>query len=254
MSQDESPTKDCNTVIVPVRIVGDSLRLNIEEHSEVYYPTVSITHTIIPEPELAEPKTETPVPLSETVEKLDETPKLKRSILKTILSMFGTFITAAAATIAVVLVGVKIVGIKTFTVLSGSMEPDYPVGSMIYVRPKDYKELKVGDVISYVANNEKTIVTHRIVDIVVDEKDPEVLRFKTKGDANSSADANLVHYKNVIGTPTIAIPYLGYFAHTIQQPPGIYIALVVGTLLLAWAFLPGTLEERRKTARKSIAN
>lgn len=137
--------------------------------------------------------------------------------------------------------------------MSGSMEPEYPVGAMIYVRPVDYKDLKVGDVISYVANDDKVVVTHRISEIVVDENDSSVLRFRTKGDANATADGKLVHYKNVLGTPVIVIPYIGYFVHNIQQPPGIYIALVAGTLLLAWTFLPGTLEERRKTARKSVA-
>ena len=137
--------------------------------------------------------------------------------------------------------------------MSGSMEPEYPVGSMIFVKPTNYYDLKIGDVISFVASDDKTVVTHRIAEIKVDEKDASVWRFATKGDANEVNDSNLVHYKNVLGTPVITIPLIGYFAHDIQQPPGLYIALVAGTLLLAWTFLPGTLEERRKTARKSVA-
>ena len=184
-----------------------------------------------------------PVPASE--------PK-RRSFLKIWILRFGTLLTAAVALLALTLVGTKFAGFKAFTVMSGSMEPEYPVGAMIYVRPVDYKSLKIGDVISYVANSDNTIVTHRIVAIETDEKDSSVLRFKTQGDNNNSADAKLVHYKNVLGTPIITIPYLGYIAYNVQQPPGIYIALVVGTLLLAWTFLPGTLEERRKTARESM--
>jgi len=118
----------------------------------------------------------------------------------------------------------------------------------IIVSGRDFATMK-----KVVADNNKTIVTHRIVAIETDEKDSSVLRFKTQGDANASADAKLVHYKNVLGTPIVTIPYLGYIAHGVQQPPGIYIALVVGTLLLAWTFLPGTLEERRKTARNNVA-
>lgn len=163
----------------------------------------------------------------------------------------GTVATVIVAIVALALVGLRIAGFRTFTVMSGSMEPDYPVGAMIYVKPVDYKSLKVGDVISFVANNDKTVVTHRIDEIAVDENDSEVWRFRTKGDANTTADAQLVHYKNVIGTPVTVIPYIGYLAHNIQQPPGIYIALVVGSLLLAWTFLPGTLEGRRKTARNT---
>ena len=174
----------------------------------------------------------------------------RRSLLR---SRVGTIVVAAVAMVAVVLVGLRLAGFRTFTVMSGSMEPQYPVGGMVYVKPVDYQSLEVGDVISFVANDEKTVVTHRIVDIEIDKTDATVRRFKTKGDANSSVDSGLVHYRNVLGTPIITIPFIGYFAHSIQQPPGIYIALVVGTLLLAWTFLPGTLEERRKTARKSVA-
>jgi signal peptidase len=165
----------------------------------------------------------------------------------------SSVLVAIIAVVAVALVGMRIMGYRTFTVISGSMSPEYPVGSLIYVKPVNYYDLKKGDVISYVANDNKTVVTHRIVDIQVDEKDASVWRFVTQGDANNTPDAKAVHYKNVLGTPIITIPFIGYFVHNVQQPPGIYIALVVGTLLLAWTFLPGTLEERRKTARKSVA-
>ena len=175
-----------------------------------------------------------------------------RMIRKWVLRV-GTAVTMAVLLVAVALVGMKLAGFQAFTVMSGSMEPDYPVGSLLYVRPVEYQDLKVGDVISYMIDNENTIVTHRIVGIEVDKEDASVRRFKTKGDANALTDARLVHYKNVLGMPVVVIPFMGYFAHNIQQPPGIYIVLVVGTLLLAWTFLPGTLEGRRKTASKSVA-
>ena len=142
-------------------------------------------------------------------------------------------------------------GVQVFTVLSGSMEPEYPTGSLIYVRPVDTDELETGDVITFMLDAE-TVATHRIVEIVPAADDPTTLRFRTKGDANDAVDGSLVHYKNVLGTPIITIPLIGYVAHNIQQPPGVYIMLVVGTLLLAWTFLPGTLEGRRKTASKSV--
>ncbi|MBR3594787.1 signal peptidase I [Candidatus Saccharibacteria bacterium] len=229
-------------------------KIPVVVYSEIFYPKFSVSRTRVIPVNFVEDPTETPAPiLTTTVTKFADTSAPKRSRFKLLRSKLGTLATAAVAILAVALVGAKILGFRTFTVMSGSMEPDYPVGSMIYVQPADYKSLQVGDVISYVANNDKTVVTHRIVGIEVDEKDPTVLRFRTQGDANSSPDAALVHYKNVLGTPILTIPYLGYIAHNIQQPPGIYITLVAGTLLLAWTFLPGTLEERRKTARKSVA-
>ena len=177
----------------------------------------------------------------------------KRFNGKKVWHVLSTAAVTGVAVLAVALIGMRLLGLKAFTIMSGSMEPNYPVGAMIYVQPKDYKELQIGDTISFVANENGTVVTHRIVDIAIDEKDANVWRFKTQGDANDTADAKLVHYKNVIGTPIVTIPFIGYVAYNIQRPPGIYITLVVGTLLLAWTFLPGTLEGRRKTARKSIA-
>ncbi len=189
---------------------------------------------------------------SDTLEKMGESSR-KRKSYKKWGSRFGMIVTAVIVVFSVVLVGMKIAGFKAFTVMSGSMSPEFPVGALIYVKPVDYYSLREGDVISFVANDDNTVVTHRIVGIEVDKNDSSVWRFKTKGDANETPDAKLVHYKNVIGTPVIVAPVIGYIVHNIQQPPGIYIALVVGTLLLAWTFLPDTLEGRRKTARKSVA-
>ena len=65
-----------------------------------------------------------------------------------------------------------------------------------------------------------TVATHRIVEVVPDENDSSVVRFRTKGDANDAVDGSLVHYKNVLGKPIATIPNLGYFANYIQHPPG----------------------------------
>ena len=86
--------------------------------------------------------------------------------------------------------------------------------------------------------DEDTVATHRIVEVIPDAADPETLRYRTKGDANDSEDGSLVHYKNVIGSPVFTIPGLGYFASYIQKPPGTYVALSAGAILLMLVFLP----------------
>lgn len=186
--------------------------------------------------------------LAEVVKKTEE-PRRRQKGLKVWFLRAGSIMVGLLAVVAVVLAGTRLLGFRTFTVMSGSMEPEYPVGAMVYVRPVNYQELKVGDVISYVADDEKTVITHRIVKIEADKKDNSVLRFQTKGDSNNVADAKMVHYKNVLGVPIMTIPMVGYVAHGVQRPPGIYIMLVAGTLLLAWAFLPSTLEERRRNVK-----
>ena len=156
---------------------------------------------------------------------------------KKIWNMITSIIVALAVLLAIALVGVRLIGFQVFTVLSGSMEPTYHVGSLIYVKKADYKELQSGDVITFMLD-EDTIATHRIVEVVPDETDPSVLRFRTKGDANEAEDGSLVHYKNVVGTPVFTIPKLGYLANYIQNPPGMYVAISVGAVLLLLVFLP----------------
>ena len=70
-----------------------------------------------------------------------------------------------------------------------------------------------------------------------------MIRFRTKGDANEAEDGSLVHYKNVIGTPIFSIPYLGYVADYIQHPPGMYIAISAGAVLLLLVFIPDIFAE-----------
>lgn len=156
---------------------------------------------------------------------------------KRIWDIFTTLLVIAAVVLAIALVGVRLVGLQPFTVLSGSMEPTYHTGSLIYVKKVDYRTLAVGDAITFMLD-ENTVATHRIVGIVPDEEDPEVVRYRTKGDANEAEDGGLVHYKNVIGKPVFTIPKLGYIASYVQNPPGTYVAISAGAFIVLLMFLP----------------
>ena len=152
---------------------------------------------------------------------------------------------AVVVILALLLVGARLIGLQVFTVLSGSMEPTYHTGSLIYVKEVDHSKLEAGQVITFMLN-EETVATHRIVEVVQDPEDTEVVRFRTKGDANDTVDGSLVHYKNVIGTPVFTIPYLGYVANYIQNPPGMYVAVAVGAFILMLSFLPDLFGEEKK--------
>ena len=173
----------------------------------------------------------------------------KGKTIKKIWNIITNIIVVLAVILAVALVGVRLVGLQVFTVLSGSMEPTYHVGSLIYVKDVDYKELEAGDVITFMLD-EDTVATHRITEVVPDEEEPDTLRYRTKGDANDAEDGKLVHYKNVIGSPVFTIPYLGYFADYIQNPPGTYVAISVGAVLLLLVFLPDLFSSDDKDKEK----
>ena len=167
---------------------------------------------------------------------------------------------AAVALLALLMGGVRLVGLNPYVVLSGSMEPAYQTGSLIYVKKVDPFTLEAGDVITFMMN-EDTVATHRIVGVVPDEEDSTVIRFRTKGDANEFEDGALVHYKNVIGTPVFSIPYLGYLAGYISQPPGMYIGMTALCILILLMFAPDLLRaadradkrDAEKKAAKSAA-
>ena len=170
---------------------------------------------------------------------------MKRSIRKT-WNIISTVLVALVVLLALLLVGARLFGLQVFTVLSGSMEPTYHTGSLIYVKKVDPYTIQNGQVITFMLD-ENTVATHRVVGVVPDEEDSSVIRFRTKGDANETEDGGLVHYKNVIGTPVFTIPGLGFVANYIQHPPGMYIAIAAGAILLLLTFLPDIFGSEEKT-------
>ena len=163
---------------------------------------------------------------------------------KKIWNVISTVLVVLVVLLAVALVGVRLVGIKTYAVISGSMEPTYPTGSLLYVKSVNAQELRVGDAITFMLD-EDTVATHRIIEIIPDDEDSSILRFRTQGDANDTPDGTPVHYKNIIGKPVFAIPYLGYFAHFVQNPPGLYLAIGFAAVLVVIVFLPDMLEGKK---------
>ena len=170
--------------------------------------------------------------------------------LKKLWSVLSTLIVIAVVALAILLAGVRLVGLTPYVVLSGSMEPTYHTGSLIYDKKVDPFTLKEGDVITFMVS-EDTLATHRIVGVVPDEDEPGTIRFRTKGDANDAEDGTLVHYKNVVGTPVFTIPYLGYFSNWITHAPGKYIAITAAVVFLILLFLPDMLKKADEADRRA---
>lgn len=125
----------------------------------------------------------------------------------------------------------KLFGIKTYEVLSGSMEPTYHVGSVVYVNGTDPENIKTGDVITFHLNS-TTLVTHRVVD-----KDESNRTFTTKGDANENADGSAVAYSNVVGKVVFGIPLLGYIASYVTNTSGLIIMITVILIIFIISFI-----------------
>lgn len=162
-------------------------------------------------------------------------------LLKKIWNVISTALVVLIVLCAVFLMGSRLLGYQVFNVISGSMEPEYSVGDLIYVKEVDPYEIKVGDPITFVLNEDLVVATHRVVEI-----DAENQHFYTKGDANETADASPVHFNNVIGVPQFGVPLLGYVSDFIQNPPGMYITIAVGVVLIIVVFLPDMIGKKKK--------
>ena len=170
--------------------------------------------------------------------------------LKITLKVASNTLLALVIILAILLVGVRVVGIDILTVLSPSMEPKYPTGSLIYLVDVDPAELEVEDVITY-RISEKTTATHRIKEIIPDEDDPSIFRFRTKGDNNDEYDGNLVEFEQVEGKVIFCIPLLGHLAMYIQSPPGLYVAIGTALAIIFFVMVVDTITDDKKLKNKN---
>ena len=174
-----------------------------------------------------------------------EMPKNVKRVWDTVTSV----LVALVVLFAVFLMGSRLMGLQVFNVISGSMEPTYSVGDLIYVKTVDPDSVKVGDPITFVLNEDLVVATHRVVRV-----DGEGRRFFTKGDANEHEDASPVHFNNLVGVPVFSIPLLGYVSAYIQSPPGMYVARGFCAVLLLIVFLPDLMSGKSEKKEKQEAS
>lgn len=151
----------------------------------------------------------------------------------------GVATTIALAVAAIMLFGLGFVprtgAYRTLTVLSGSMEPLIPVGSMIVVVPVVPEEIGVGDVVTYNAPiQDGRVVTHRVVQIQQPGRRPVIV---TKGDANAAPDPWRAQVSgDVVWRLRAVVPEAGK-AITFMRSKGAHTATVFvlpGLLALIW--------------------
>lgn len=169
--------------------------------------------------------------------------------IKKIWNIISTVLVVMIVLCAVFLVGSRLMGYRVFNVVSGSMEPHYSVGDLIYVKEVDPYSVNVGDPITFILNEDLVVATHRVIKI-----DTKQQYFYTKGDANETADSAPVHFNNMIGVPKFSLPLLGYVSDFIQNPPGMYITLALAAVLIILVFLPDFMGKRKKSAENSAEN
>ena len=163
---------------------------------------------------------------------------------------WALLLTMAAVLVATIVIPVA-AGADRFTVLTGSMQPTYPPGTLIIVKPVDAKDLQLGDAITYqLQPGEPAVVTHRIIASSQNARGERT--YTTQGDANDTPDTKPVVAEQVNGKVWYSIPYLGYVNNwlTGQQRAWTIGALVIGLFSYAILLTVGSVRDTRRSRRQ----
>ena len=162
----------------------------------------------------------------------------KKSATGRLLVLAGWLLMILVACACLSLVVPRIAGYDAYVVVSGSMEPNIPIGSIVFAKECDPSTLSTGDVIVFVdPSRSETPITHRVV-----ANNNAKATLKTKGDANESEDKNPILYENVRGKVDAHLPRIGFVAATLTSA----IGKLVAVLMLAEAWLLIELGRRKK--------
>jgi signal peptidase len=136
-----------------------------------------------------------------------------------------------AAIVLVILALATVLGHRSFTVMSGSMEPAISTGDVVMTSQIRPAEAKVGQVVSFRdPSGSKRLITHRIRRI---RNDGKSFLFTTKGDANNTLERWSVPAGGQIGRVWLRIPKIGYVLAKTRTPVGRVLMVVVPAILLA---------------------
>ncbi len=139
----------------------------------------------------------------------------KKKIAK-VLQYIGTILLVIIILMCIPFTIPRFMGYEIYEIVTESMEPEYPVGSVIYVKEIDPEQIKVGDVITFsLGTGAKEALTHRVEEIRTKEQ-----QFITKGDANKIADIEPVSFSSVIGKPQFCLKHMAKIADLFRSTSG----------------------------------
>ncbi|WP_368499423.1 signal peptidase I [Herbiconiux sp. A18JL235] len=174
-----------------------------------------------------------------------------------LLHYLGVALSAASLVLVLMLAVLTIllpllVGGRALTVLTSSMEPGFPPGTLVVVRPMPAEEIRLGDVLTYqIESGRPGVVSHRVVEKSTSSRGE--IEFVTKGDNNDAADEKPVREVQVVGTLWYSIPLLGWVNQAVNGEARSVIVPVAVTLLFGYAgwMLVSAVVDRRKEGRRS---
>ncbi len=149
---------------------------------------------------------------------------------------------------AILIVVPKVLGAIPLTVLTQSMEPLLPPGTLIVDQPVKPSDVHLGDVVTYqIASGKPDVITHRVVRIAMSSEGDETFTFK--GDNNAYPDPKAVIPAQIKGRVVYSVPWIGYVSLWMNGPArAVVVPIAAGILFLfaAWMFIRGGMEAVRK--------
>lgn len=144
----------------------------------------------------------------------------------------------------------KAFGLSIYEVITDSMTPEYPVGSVIYVEKIQPEKVKVDDVITFsIGTDTSQVMTHRVVAI-----DSENQTFTTKGDANKDVDVSPVAFQRVLGKPVYSIKHMGVWVQVFESTEGRVLLGVLLVLVFALWFAGDHIEPKMQPENSEHKN
>ena len=147
-----------------------------------------------------------------------------------------------------------VTGSTPYTILTSSMEPGLPPGTLVIVKPIDPVDIRIGTVITYqLDSGEPEVVTHRVIEIQgpnLPDADPSWI---TKGDANSAPDAKPVMSVQLRGAVWYSVPLIGWVNNVVNGDlRAVVIPVVAGLLFLyaGWSIVTSRIDKRRRRQRE----
>ena len=142
-------------------------------------------------------------------------------------------------TVAVFIYLAPHIGWRVNAVLSGSMEPELMVGSLVVTRPVEPETIVVGDIITFrPVSVGENMITHRVIGIGQSSS----LYFETKGDAADKPDPFTVPAQNLVGKICFHAPYWGYFTEFLKTPIGFLFAVVIPGVIIITSYILSLLQ------------
>lgn len=138
-----------------------------------------------------------------------------------------------------------IFSIRSFVVLTGSMEPALPIGSIIFTQPTS--SYNIGDIISFKKSD--AVVTHRIYKIVNQNNQ---IFYQTYGDANQTIDTGLVASEDILGRNIFRATNAGKLILYLKTLPGFLMLIVLPTLIFIGSEVLNIKKELEKEIRKKV--